>query len=309
MPRRFCQVQSVSRHVLVYTIPTKETKPILRSGSQFHSLPLRSCHKPPLQITRESLAPMNETVNPSDVPRSDNPVPFILPLFLFLLISTFYPSFADSIANSAGDPELTAEASSKTWTYLFMIGLQVVVASTLLIYFRKVYLEHFPIRFSPLSIVVGVVGVVLWIVVCDLKLEPTFWEAIGFNTDRPSFNPYTLDNTGARNLFLVSRFTVLAIVVPIIEELFVRGWLVRWIENPSWEHVGLTGLGMGALFAASIYGVVAHPSEAIAAFLWFGLVTWLMARTGNLWDCVVAHSVTNLLLGIYILKFEQWHLW
>ena len=43
--------------------------------------------------------------------------------------------------------------------------------------------------------------------------------------------------------------------------------------------------------------------------LWFGLVSWLMNKTGSLWDCVVAHAVTNLLLGIYVLIFAQWHLW
>jgi hypothetical protein len=46
-----------------------------------------------------------------------------------------------------------------------------------------------------------------------------------------------------------------------------------------------------------------------AAVVWFSLVTWLMIRTGNIWDCVAAHAVTNLLLGIYVLVSHDWHLW
>jgi len=46
--------------------------------------------------------------------------------------------------------------------------------------------------------------------------------------------------------------------------------------------------------------VLSHPGEVFAAVAWFSLVTWLMVRTRNIWDCVVAHAVTNLLLGVYV---------
>ena len=35
----------------------------------------------------------------------------------------------------------------------------------------------------------------------------------------------------------------------------------------------------------------------------------LYKKTGSVWDCVMAHLVTNLLLGIYIVNFDAWHLW
>jgi CAAX prenyl protease-like protein len=192
---------------------------------------------------------------------------------------------------------------------MYMIGFQVLLASGLLIYFRKVYLQHFSLRLSPLSILVGIVGVVVWVAICQLRLEPMLLGKLGFDTSRPEFNPFTLPDETVRTVFLILRFAVLVLIVPIVEELFVRGWLVRWVENPSWENIPLSSVSTWALLSASLYGVLAHPGEALAAFVWFGLVTWLMKRTGNLWDCVVAHAVTNLLLGIYVLKFEQWQLW
>ena len=38
------------------------------------------------------------------------------------------------------------------------------------------------------------------------------------------------------------------------------------------------------------------------------MVTWLMVRTRNIWDCVVAHAITNLLLGIYVVSTGEWQL-
>ena len=235
--------------------------------------------------------------------------PFILPLFVFLLIASFYPDFAGSYEDLELDETGASGVTGETWWYIGMIGFQVAMATGLLVYFRKTYLQHFPLRFSPLSIVVGVVGVVLWVGVCQMGLEPRLLSMVGMDHSRPAFNPLTIEDNQVRFLFLGLRFTLLALIVPIIEELFLRGWLVRWVQDPNWENVGLAGLSIGALLTPSVYGVITHPSEAIAAFLWFGLVTWLMTRTHSLWDCVVAHAVTNLLLGIYVLRYEQWQLW
>jgi membrane protease YdiL (CAAX protease family) len=54
--------------------------------------------------------------------------------------------------------------------------------------------------------------------------------------------------------------------------------------------------------------MMTHPGELLAAAIWFSLVTWLMVRTKNIWDCVIAHAITNLLLGIYVVSFSRWQL-
>ena len=165
---------------------------------------------------------------------------------------------------------------------------------------------------------VGAVGVVLWVVLADLGYERSIasWLGLADNVARPGFNPGTINDSFARGLFLITRFTVLVGVVPVVEELFLRGWVVKWIEEPNFgmskepmAPVSLKTLGLSALLSASIYGVLTHPLEAIAAFVWFGMVTLLARRTGSVWDCIVAHAVTNGLLGVYVLWWKQWHLW
>ncbi len=231
---------------------------------------------------------------------------FILPLIVFLVIGSFYPDFS----NSTGT---TGVASAEARTYLVMVGVQIMVAFGLLAWFHKVHLRHFPLKFSWLSVVVGAVGVVVWVALCELHLEKKLLTLIGLGEwfpNRPSFNPFAeFSDSGFRTIFLGLRFMLLAAIVPIVEEMFIRGWLVRWIEDPDWQPIRLTQLSFKALAAASVYGVLTHPGEALAALAWFSLVTWLMYRTGNLWDCVVAHAVTNLLLGIYVIQANAWYLW
>ncbi len=242
---------------------------------------------------------------------------FILPFIAFMVIARFFPNFSEwnDSADSTDSGAFAASATQQaiTFRYTMLVAVQVLVAVGLLTYFRKIYIQHFPLKLSLLSVPVGVIGVVLWIALCELHLEKSFYALVGLNSlasVRPAFNPFeSIADESSRTLFLVLRFSLLALLVPIVEELFVRGWLVRWVHDVNWESVNLRGLSWGALLAPSIYGVVTHPTEAIAAILWFGLVTWLMHRTGNLWDCVMAHAVTNLLLGVYVVRYSAWHLW
>mgnify|MGYP006910770527 CR=1 FL=1 len=41
---------------------------------------------------------------------------------------------------------------------------------------------------------------------------------------------------------------------------------------------------------------------------WFSMVTWLYVRTRNIWDCVAAHAVYKVLLGIYVVSNGDWRL-
>ena len=232
---------------------------------------------------------------------------FILPLIVMLVIgSFFYPDFSNSIGS-------TGAASPEAKKYLVIVGVQIAIAFGLLTWFYRIHLRHFPLKFSWLSVVVGVVGIVVWVALVEIQREKKLMTMIGLGSwfpNRPSFNPFAeFSDNQFRMLFLGLRFTLLAAVTPIVEELFLRGWLVRWIEDPEWQPIRLTELGFKGLATASVYGVLTHPGEALAAIAWFGLVTWLMHRTGNLWDCVIAHAVTNLLLGIYVITASAWHLW
>ncbi|MEM9940417.1 MAG: CAAX prenyl protease-related protein [Planctomycetota bacterium] len=253
----------------------------------------------------------NTSQNPTDgLEDYRKALPFVLPLFVHLLLATFLtPDVAGSFEGNGFENSIRPEMTAEAWTYIGLLATQVVAAIFLVVIFREPIFKSFPLRLSWWSVLIGTVGFFVWIGICYPQLEGQVLTLLGFDFTRPAFNPFDITDPAIRTLFLAVRFSVLCLVVPVIEELLVRGWLIRWIESPDWETVSLKELSWRALIAASIYGVVAHPMEAIAAFVWFGLVTWMMNRNGNFWDCVVAHGVTNLILGLYVVNMGQWHLW
>ena len=232
---------------------------------------------------------------------------FVLPLVLILVSAMFAPSF-----ETETDSYTLQRNNAKAFYYtLFIIG-QVLVVSGVVAYFFHVYRSQFPLRVSRLSVLVGVVGCVLWVAIAKLGIEHEILKAFGLEAwlpKRVGFNPFQIESTGQRYLFLTFRFALLAGLIPVIEELFLRGWLIRYVDNEDFWLPTLSGLTFRACVAATLYGVLTHPGEIFAAIVWFSLVTWMMKRTGLFWDCVVAHAVTNLLLGIWVLYSSDWFLW
>ena len=254
--------------------------------------------------------------------------PFVLPFLAFMLISMLevkFPSenedtiFSDIEISSIEEGNLSQaelyvlnERRETTTHFLGIYGLKVLVTTGLLVFFWKTYLSAFPWSATWLSIGVGVVGVLLWVVLCDLGWERQIisWFSTEGISVRSQFNPFSqLDHNWQLTCFLAVRFFGLVIMVPICEELMLRGFLMRYVEDPEWWTVSLSRLSFRTLLVAPAYGVLTHPTEALAALAWFSLVTWLVQRTGNFWDAVLAHAVTNLLLGLYVCFYAQWHLW
>jgi len=127
---------------------------------------------------------------------------------------------------------------------------------------------------------------------------------------RSAFNP--LEELKDQSLlaygFLTVRFFGLVLVVPVIEEFFLRGCVMRYVVSERFWEVPFGNVNRAAVIAGTLIPVLMHPQEALAAAIWFSAVTWLMIRSRNIWDCVLAHAVTNLLMGIYVIASGQWWL-
>ncbi|MDA0660928.1 MAG: CAAX prenyl protease-related protein [Planctomycetota bacterium] len=170
-----------------------------------------------------------------------------------------------------------------------------------------------PFRISWLSIVLGILGIVIWIGLFVLDRDYIGLGAkFGGLGEREAFNPFEKlkDNPTWMYQFLAIRFLGLVFVVPIVEEFFLRAFLLRYLDDPDWDEiplgVAITPIGFWGILA---YGPLTHPAEFLAAAVWFGMVQWVYLRTKNVWDCVVIHAITNLLLGLYVLKYSAWELW
>lgn len=241
------------------------------------------------------------------------PWPFLLPLLAVLLVPSLFPHVER--AAEPGDREAVAadQAPGNHWL-VYSVAAQAIAGGILLVYFWPEYQRHFPFKISPVGILIGVIGVLLWVGICAMQIERGLLDVVGWGyllPSRPGINPYAeFGQSGWFPVFLLFRFAVLAVVIPLAEELLVRGWLIRWVhDSDDWETVSLKQVGWYGFWALMAYAVLTHPQESLAAIVWFGLVHWMMKWTGRFWDCVLAHAVTNFLLGVYIMGTATWHLW
>lgn len=110
-------------------------------------------------------------------------------------------------------------------------------------------------------------------------------------------------------MVLLSRFARAAILVPIIEELFWRSWMMRWLIDVDFLKVPL-----GA-FAPTSFAITAILFASVHGPYWeVGLLTgiiynWWMVKTRSLGDCILAHAVTNAILSAYVVLGDQWQYW
>jgi CAAX prenyl protease-like protein len=244
---------------------------------------------------------------------------FLLPFVVYMVVGSLEPAPPRPAAKLPDGS--TRPAINQNWfgleyhQYPIVYTAKIALTVAAMIFVLPGY-RTFPFRISLLAVAVGIVGIVLWVWLCHLGLERKLLAPLGLDSllglgERPAFKP--LEELAATpvwaRIFLGIRFLGLALVVPVIEEFFLRGFLMRFVVRDTWWTVTFGTLTRAAAVVGTAVPMLMHPAELLAAAVWFSLVTWLMWRTKNIWDCVAAHAVTNLLLGIYVVTQHQWQLW
>jgi len=100
-----------------------------------------------------------------------------------------------------------------------------------------------------------------------------------------------------------------ALVVPVLEELFWRAWLMRWLINMDFRKVPLGAYAPLAFWLTAILFASEH-----GPYWDVGLVTGViynlwMIRSKSVADCILMHGVTNALLSGYVIVAAQWQYW
>lgn len=254
---------------------------------------------------------------------------YVAPFVLFMLLNSLEPTRPQPAAPvpavdgqlQADEPATVVETEpERGWFdlgieyryYPLVYALKILVTGVFMLAMWRDY-ARLPWRVQPLALLVGAVGVVLWVGITELRLEPRLLGPLGLGGfietgARAGYNPLVelKDSPALAWAFLGIRFLGLVLVVPIVEEMFLRGFLMRFITDQKWWSVPLTAVSTIAIAVTTAATMAMHPAELLAMLAWFLAVTWLMLRTGNLTDCIVAHAVTNLLLGIYVVSTGSW---
>jgi len=189
------------------------------------------------------------------------------------------------------------------WEY----PIRVITVTTVLLAVSRPVITLKPNR-AVQSVGMGIAVFVIW-VAPDL-LWPAYREHWLFQNALTGTARSSLPDTLLTDfVFLSFRLAGTAVLVPIIEELFWRAWLMRYLVSPDFRNVRLgtytaMSFWVTALFFASEHGP--YWDVGLLAGVAYG---WWMVRTKSLADCILAHAVTNLALAIYVLALARWQYW
>ena len=152
---------------------------------------------------------------------------------------------------------------------------------------------------AALAVVVGLVVFALWI-----RLDAPWMQ---LSEPAAAFVP--IDTNGHLLWPLIAlRWIGASLIVPVMEELFWRSFLMRWIHSPQFETVLPQQVGLKAIVLTTFVFTLAHTLwlAAVIAGLAYAL---LYVRTGKLWVPIIAHAVTNGALGVWVVATERWSFW
>jgi uncharacterized protein len=165
-------------------------------------------------------------------------------------------------------------------------------------------------KFSIAAVLVGVGVFVMWVGLDQVFQQFGFKGAPRYDLSKESspWNPLAQFGSTFGWFFIIVRIAGSSLVVPLLEEVFFRSWLYRYIAKPDFQTVPLGKfLWLPFLVASVIFGMEHREWLAgiLCGFAYQGLVCW-KKRLG---DAITAHAITNLLLGIWVVWKGAWLFW
>jgi uncharacterized protein len=215
---------------------------------------------------------------------------FTAPMALFLLLL----GLRDLLARIGGPFWVS---SAEYWIY----PTQTILCGGMILWFWREYRLTWPQRVG-FGVAIGLLVFVLWI-------SPQAF--FGFSRRTSGFNPTIFaDQKLLYALTIFFRFLRLVVVVPLVEEIFWRGFLLRFLVHENFEQVPFGKFSWMSFAVVSFAFGLSHPTADWPAAIITGMLyNWVAYATKSLSTCVLTHATTNLLLGLWIMKTAQWGFW
>ena len=203
---------------------------------------------------------------------------------------------------------------------LWLYPVKVLAVAGVLWIFRKHYPE-LQSSFSWWAVGVGLVAIGLWIAMdpfypkvdellfrCETGLSPLLHSPPPKVAAGLVFDPTLIQPAALRLLFLAGRVAGAVLVVPLMEELFWRAFLIRWLDHEDFRAVPV-GVFSWSAFAITVGLFGAEHNQWLAGLICGALYNWLLYRTRSIAACVLAHAVSNAALAAWVLARGDWKFW
>lgn len=221
--------------------------------------------------------------------------PRIFPFALFMLFIGL-EEFARFLLDKG---ILHVEAHAIYWIY----PVKAAAVGVALVFLRKHYqelrLSDFgkPV-FTAASVLVGLVVFWLWV-----NMDWSF----GTQGTPLGFNPNVFDGL-EREGMTVARLAGAVLVVPVMEELFWRSFLIRYIISNNFSRIPIGAFSWASFLITVVLFGLEH-NYFLAGMMAGAAFNLLLYYTRSISQCILAHAVANLALGIYVLQTGEWRFW
>ena len=185
------------------------------------------------------------------------------------------------------------------------------------------------VRHLPLALLVGALVAALWILpetVWTAKHFPGFhafynkWLIIMPGTWPSYFDPAIFPELPSWHSSLmyspekcgwgltVMKLVGTTLVIATAEEYFFRGFLYRWLQNADFTKISLKAYDAPMFWVVVAVFAIEHD-RIVGGAMAGGAYGWLVLRTGGVRPAVVAHALTNFLLGLHVILSKQYGFW
>lgn len=187
---------------------------------------------------------------------------------------------------------------------LYLYPVKLLVTIGFLIYYWKSYQEInwrdlTRLNTLALSVATGIVVFILWV---NMDWP---WATIG---TLKGYNPTLLSENFTRLLLLSSRIIGASLVVPVMEELFWRSWLLRYLIDPDINRVPIGSFTWISFSIGTVMFGLEH-NLWLAGIMAGAAYSVLLYRSKSLTACILAHGITNGILAGYVLWSGHWGFW
>ena len=187
-------------------------------------------------------------------------------------------------------------------------ALRLVLPAAVLLVVSRAQLAALRLRAPVASVALGLATWALWI--APETLVPGWRAHWLFSNAVTGGVQLTIDPAAYTDPLLVTlRVTRAALLVPIVEELFWRGWLPRWLVRSDTTAVPIGRFTPFAFVASAVLFGIEHGAYwevgVACGLLW----NWWLRRTGSLGDLVLVHAVTNGALAAWVLRTGEYGYW
>ena len=193
---------------------------------------------------------------------------------------------------------------AQPWESIVRVGVLVITIA----WFSTSILRTLRVQHVVGSVALGLAVCALWVapdlLIPGWRSHWLFQNSIT-GTLKNSIAPTDLENA----LVMSLRFARAALLVPILEELFWRGWMPRWIVNNDWQKVPLGTYNVAAFLITAVLFASEHGPYWEVGLLCGLIYNWWMMRTKSLGDVILVHAVTNAALSTFVLVTKRWEYW